>query len=489
MREWEVDGTPAGQGRVVHRAMIATWTSSKHGRARRKDAMLYSNTYVFVLVRLFCLLQLTFQLECCNQLECDPNPRPGEATAAAQHDHPRANLNNGHTPNNTPIFSEISNNMSWMVGPTQPYTPSSTLPSPTALMSAPAPPIVPTHICHWQNCHRVFNSMPDLLGHVAADHLGAPGFLNEADKPLEPIEPPPQQIVPPAQAQPQPLLLSDSMVQAFTAGALSQQPMASSSNTTSIDHDNDPLASMLSGQQNPFGQDPGQELLSCLWDDCLPLPECTAPAPEECPTHSQMPAHPIGGHSHTNASGEPFSPQTMLRHVLEEHLGVPGAILGWGDAHGPNNSSSTQAIPIASTDPDAVAKAHERLHHHHHHIHLPTPSSTHQSPSPPPVKPLICLWPGCSHPDPFPDPGSLMAHLSDCHVGKGRDSYTCQWDNCDRTFRSRQKVLRHLQSHTGHRPFVCPVCEQAFGEAAPLAAHMRRHAQESECFSRYEYRS
>lgn len=47
-------------------------------------------------------------------------------------------------------------------------------------------------------------------------------------------------------------------------------------------------------------------------------------------------------------------------------------------------------------------------------------------------------------------------------------------------FKSRQKVLRHLQSHIGHKPFICGVCNQAFSEAAPLTAHMRRHAQESQ---------
>lgn len=79
-----------------------------------------------------------------------------------------------------------------------------------------------------------------------------------------------------------------------------------------------------------------------------------------------------------------------------------------------------------------------------------------------------------------------MAHLSEEHIGKGKDSYTCEFGECakssggGRVFRSRQKVLRHLLSHTGHRPFVCERCGQGFSEAAPLAAHMRRHASESE---------
>lgn len=314
----------------------------------------------------------------------------------------------------------------------QNYTPASTVASPSL--------VVPTHICHWQNCHRMFNSMPDLLGHVAADHLGAPGFMSDTPKSLEPVQP--------LQVPPQPIILPEPAFPPF-----------------------DPLTNVLTGPEstNPFSGVPGQELLSCLWDDCLPLPECTAPAPEVCPTHANMPAHPIGGHTHNTTTGEPFSPQTMLRHVLEEHLGVPGSILGWGNSN-----------DVHLPDTARVTEAHDKLHSNHQHIHLPTPSSTQPSPSPPPAKALICLWPGCTHTDIFPDPATLMAHLSEVHVGKGKDSYTCHWDHCDRTFRSRQKVLRHLQSHTGHRPFVCPVCEQAFGEAAPLAAHMRRHAQESE---------
>lgn len=367
------------------------------------------------------------QLDCCTQTDCDLPTHSGPSNTIAAHQH-----NHTVTPMNTPNPSMFTQQSTWTG---QNFTPSSTVASPSM--------VIPTHICHWQNCHRIFNSMPDLLGHVASDHLGAPGFMTDTPKSLEPIQP----VLPP----PMPISLPDPVYPIF-----------------------DPLSNMLNGTNtgatNPFSGVPGQELLSCLWDDCLPLPECTAPAPEACPTHANMPAHPIGGgtHSHNTATGEPFSPQTMLRHVLEEHLGVPGSILGWDESN---------TIPLPNNT--QVTQAHDRLHAHHHHIHLPTPSSSQPSPSPPP-KPLICLWPGCTHPDAFPDPATLMAHLSEEHVGKGKDSYTCQWDNCDRTFRSRQKVLRHLQSHTGHRPFVCPVCEQAFGEAAPLAAHMRRHAQESE---------
>lgn len=37
-----------------------------------------------------------------------------------------------------------------------------------------------------------------------------------------------------------------------------------------------------------------------------------------------------------------------------------------------------------------------------------------------------------------------------------------------------------FQSHTGHRPFQCSICQQNFSEAATLQQHTRRHTQESE---------
>lgn len=72
-----------------------------------------------------------------------------------------------------------------------------------------------------------------------------------------------------------------------------------------------------------------------------------------------------------------------------------------------------------------------------------------------------------------------MEHLSTAHVGSGRARYTCEWGGCERStervcgaegggeeeeeewerrrdaredkgvFRQRQKVMRHLQMHTG----------------------------------------
>jgi len=387
-------------------------------------------------------------------------------------------------------------------------------------------PPLPTHICHWQNCHRTFHSMPDLLGHVAADHLGAPGFT----------APPPTPIAPPIST------FSTPSIDLITSGNISTQPLPINPVYTPTEADH---------------------LLSCLWDDCFPLPECTAPIPESCPTHSHMPAHPItshsqnlsqthtqsvsvdsniGPHTHLTGSGEPFSPQTMLRHVLEEHLGVPGEIIGWGEHDPP------PILPPTSND--HVIQAHTKLHndhhihnhqhthghghhHHHHHPHphnLPTPSPSIPSIPPSPatrgvfspnsqskqgVFPTKCLWVNCIDGQTEYTSKELMNHLTTIHVplrstikppnsnfnshtnldpeaesseesnlksnpAEQINPHTCLWDGCNRPFTSRQKLVRHLQSHIGYKPFLCHICGVGFGEAVPLAAHLRRHAKESE---------
>ncbi|KAJ6474610.1 hypothetical protein C8R47DRAFT_1143753 [Mycena vitilis] len=106
---------------------------------------------------------------------------------------------------------------------------------------------------------------------------------------------------------------------------------------------------------------------------------------------------------------------------------------------------------------------------------VPEPSSSVDSPAA-----HVCRWSSCGQS--FASLDELTQHLTEAHVGSGKTSYDCFWQDCNRHsdngFTSKQKLCRHLQSHTGHRPFQCKVCQQNFSEAATLQQHMRRHTQE-----------
>ncbi|KAI9453415.1 hypothetical protein BJY52DRAFT_1123613 [Lactarius psammicola] len=99
---------------------------------------------------------------------------------------------------------------------------------------------------------------------------------------------------------------------------------------------------------------------------------------------------------------------------------------------------------------------------------------------------LSCQWDNCVAGAgcglSFASVDDLMNHLTADHVGSGKNHYECLWSGCERSgekgFSSKQKVCRHLQMHTGHKPFQCKLCKQHFSEAATLQQHMRRHTQE-----------
>lgn len=92
-----------------------------------------------------------------------------------------------------------------------------------------------------------------------------------------------------------------------------------------------------------------------------------------------------------------------------------------------------------------------------------------------------CQWTGCSMA--FDSTSALMEHVSTSHIGSGKSHYPCGWAGCSRaasgrTFNQRQKVIRHVRTHVGDRPFVCTECGRAFSEQTTLAQHVRTHTLE-----------
>jgi hypothetical protein len=74
---------------------------------------------------------------------------------------------------------------------------------------------------------------------------------------------------------------------------------------------------------------------------------------------------------------------------------------------------------------------------------------------------------------------ALSAHLEDEHLGSGKGSYTCRWENCTRQhkpFTQRQKAIRHIRTHTGLKAFkVFPLWHSSLIYFAPLDADLIPH--------------
>ncbi|OLY83843.1 Zinc finger protein 143 [Smittium mucronatum] len=94
-----------------------------------------------------------------------------------------------------------------------------------------------------------------------------------------------------------------------------------------------------------------------------------------------------------------------------------------------------------------------------------------------------CLWLDCTT-----SSNSLIGitnHISDLHIGYGKKYYTCQWSDCKRQskpFSQRQRIIRHVQMHTGYKPFVCSSCDKRFLEVHIKDQHVRTHTGERPFF-------
>jgi hypothetical protein len=299
--------------------------------------------------------------------------------------------------------------------------------------------------CMWANCGRIFDSFPALVGHVNVDHLRHGSSL--------PLSPP--------------------------SSTLSMSPLVP------------PVHQAQQQQSLTFGFH-NEPSIPCHWSGCgeaVPL---------------------AGGAAHTLPQlkdGSALSP--LAAHLLQDHLGVPMDILStWPhptvqDLLAIMPTQAALAAPTQRSGGNGGRPSRQGKQQHQQRPPEPPLSPASLTPSSPSIAPngiasssnsggdnggsdagYVCRWEGCR--ESFASVDALTQHLDDTHVGSGRAWYECHWEGCtrcgERGFGSRQKVRRHLQSHTGHRPFACKICGQNFSEAATLQQHLRRHTQHSEFF-------
>ena len=97
----------------------------------------------------------------------------------------------------------------------------------------------------------------------------------------------------------------------------------------------------------------------------------------------------------------------------------------------------------------------------------------------------ICKWinhnTGVTCDDIFTCTEDLTNHIIKEHVQSGKSSYVCNWEGCNRhekPFTQRQKIIRHMNTHTKHKPFECEICHKRFSLDLMLKQHMRIHTGE-----------
>ncbi|KAF2189809.1 hypothetical protein K469DRAFT_747803 [Zopfia rhizophila CBS 207.26] len=288
-----------------------------------------------------------------------------------------------------------------------------------------------------------------------------------------------------------------------TQGSNTGTPVLSPSNYTSLDS--------FSNQSSPV-PGPGSALncfLNIPFDHChIDQACCHGPvrACEECPTAPQShyetwnptlaqsneflkgssyPMPPFGAQQNQPTSTLPF-------HVLSSTTAVTLSSVAMSNIMGFDNSWMLPDSHFSTSFP-ALAEHGNKLGFLASAIQIPKnePSENDSgvnapvftgTPDDSTVKACICKWqhaPNSICFQIFDTPEALHKHIKTSHVDNCTRCF-CQWESCqtcDKDFKQRSKLSRHLLLHAGYKPYACSFegCNKTFATSQAKDNHERTH--------------
>ncbi|KAF8982236.1 zinc-finger protein [Entomortierella lignicola] len=230
-----------------------------------------------------------------------------------------------------------------------------------------------------------------------------------------------------------------------------------SSNMFQMNSSSEAQNSEISLTSDTMDDDQIDHIIRCMWNGCT----AEFLSQEDLLPHVSQLHMSMIGNDHAlclweSCATEQLDASKLLQHLRADHHIVPSSIAAYEPEllHPEPKTSSSKAQTCTINSSTVHDSASQEEQHH-------------------------CRWKGCNRV--FVNFDSLTTHLSEDHIGMGKSQYVCEWEGCEREgrgFGQRQKAMRHIQTHTGDKPYQCQVCKKRFSEANIMAQHMRTHTGE-----------